>query len=356
LRVPSIRGLLRYWLRAAAGASNPDIGSVREREEATFGSVNHGSPVALWISDAYVPPPIDTRAQIGNTLPSPYDNPLPRGRDQTEYDVPHQTYLFWSMQRDNDWRKSFPAGTEFDLHLASQRERASAGRSGAAFQRALGALWLLTHLGGLGARSRRGAGSISPLEITTQSELPDLVGQLAFTPATSVDDLRERLRTGVEAICTLMRDSGTGPSATPTELPPFDILAGQWCRIWILHPASGAWETSDEALDNLAISLGSYRESIHPVGARAVFGLPIIAPGGASLKGRRASPLLLRISEITPPGADPKYVAVATLFKAQFQPAIPRTVEVALHFELIEQWIEEWIRGSGDLLARRVEL
>lgn len=49
-RVPSIRGQLRYWLRALVGVETTDTNIVWKREAAAFGSTEGGSPVTLRLS------------------------------------------------------------------------------------------------------------------------------------------------------------------------------------------------------------------------------------------------------------------------------------------------------------------
>lgn len=353
LRESTVRGLLHFWLRAAAGGVYANLEHVRAIEDATFGSVKEGGRVSVWLAPAR--PAVSSAA---SSAASPTDHHLPAPPPALQYAArrphsPGQRYLFWSMkstEKANEWRNAFLPGQAFDLTLS---RRGASPTATLAFQRALGALWLLTHLGGVGARSRRAAGSLSPLLITPASEQP---ADLPFTPPTSISALQQRLQTGVRAVRDLMiiRDPALIPPSPPTtQRPAFNVLAAGHCRIWILTPTNGSWPDINQALNTLGQSLQAYRHTIKPLEARAAFGLPIIVNdkkktnSHTDLQERRASPMLLRVTPIspsTPSGASAQssqsfYVAVATLFLAQFQPTSEHPLSPPPNYHLIEQWL-----------------
>lgn len=333
LRIPSIRGLLRYWLRAAAGAANPDVQHVRTCETDTFGSVSRGSPLSIWLSNAFIPASPATRVSVSNFVSAMNFVGEPPSDEQH--------YLFWSMKQKATWRKAFPAGTEFDLHLAlrARTQDADTGKDAdIAFQRALGALWLLVHLGGVGSRSRRGAGSLSPLNVSVTGFSSDPV-YLPFAPPSSVEDLQKHLQDGIAGVRARFSTNSLPYPRPATQLPPFDILARDYCRLWILRSPTSAWNTPDDVLDELGASLREYRGSVHPLEARAAFGLPIIVRDGGNIPGRRASPLLLRVSSVVTVTGQPEYIAVAVLFKSQFQPTSARSNDGPPDYGHIERWI-----------------
>ncbi len=162
IRAPSFRGALRYWLRAAlGGALGDDPTTVAKAEAAVFGSteadLGGASAITVRISASQVPAP--ERYQRERALVIQKDGRTlhqPTGRD----------YLYWSMaesgrpERGNYQppKQFYPARTQLRLTLAA---RPGARQADAAFERALGALWLLLHLGGVGSRSRRTGGSLS---------------------------------------------------------------------------------------------------------------------------------------------------------------------------------------------------
>jgi len=129
-RVPSIRGVLRYWWRATSTLAS--VEQLRAREEAIFGGVHGQRPIASAVSVAVLaqkstlgPRPGNKSYAFGVTGKEPEGEARNR---QVHMSVKGRLRIEW---HDND------AGKEV--------------------QRALKA-WLL--FGGIGGRSRRGAGSI----------------------------------------------------------------------------------------------------------------------------------------------------------------------------------------------------
>jgi len=147
LRPPSIKGLLRYWYRALAGAH-------RDREDLLFGSTRTGqSPcllrVSAWKEDAarwedrrYGQPPAQGGFRQGAGPEA--DNGI--------------IYLGYSLTLgSNDRRAIPPEKSAFTLFVTPHPQH---GRSLEVRQAWLAALWLLVHIGGVGSRSRRGLGSL----------------------------------------------------------------------------------------------------------------------------------------------------------------------------------------------------
>lgn len=129
-RVPSVRGMLRYWWRATAALA--DVDQLRAREEEIFGGVHGAGPVASAVSLAIL-------AQQSTPGPRPGNKP----------------YAFGVTGREADG-----AARDLQVHTnATGRLRVEwrDDRSRDEVQCALKA-WLL--FGGIGGRSRRGAGSI----------------------------------------------------------------------------------------------------------------------------------------------------------------------------------------------------
>lgn len=314
LRPASFRGALRFWLRALIGAhvENLNLDALRQAEAAVFGDTAEigGSPVILRLSGS--PEPV-------------------------EYQAVRQKaglrYLFFSMgQRQGGitrWRKCFPAGGRFELTLQTRSPGRSDGQE-TAFRRAAAALWLLSRLGGLGARSRRGAGSLCPTGAPQgwPSDLPAFQSQ-ARTPRALQEELAESLRV-------LPPKVGLGRATKSPEPSPFDILHPDACRICVLDKPWRSWE---DALDSVGGAFQAFRrrrppdydnvkgvvsgrsKHLDPV-QRAAFGLPIVfyfsSLGGAkgTLEGathnRRASPLLVKVA----PLADGRCAVVLTRFRA----------------------------------------
>ncbi len=358
LRPPAFRGALRYWLRAALGGVYGDsadgLEQVRKAEAAVFGSteakLGGASAVALQI----VPK--------ASYTPQPYDrSKSPTGRD----------YLYWSMtssgsqERGNfqDAKKFLPAGTRFDLTL-SLRPGATDGAQ--AMRQAVAALWLLVHLGGVGSRSRRTAGSLSVSK-------PEKVDDLGFVlSARTIKEATEQMGLALGLIRSRFLPAQANGVGVPSE---FDVLHPKVCRIWVL----GVWPKPDLAVEEIGTALRVFRSRREPDHAnvarwlqgekipsveRAAFGLPIpyrYSGGGpfgtiqATGIDRRASPLWLHISRI----GSGQYVGVATLFKSRFLAQGTKLqaktrgssppVDPPSDYSLIERWVADAFRGCEEV-------
>jgi len=128
-RAPSIRGALRYWWRATSTLA--DVEQLRAREKALFGGV-HGGPVASAVSVAIL-------SQQSSAGPRPSNKPYAfgvTGKEPQDEARNRQVHMNTTGTLRIDWRED---------------------SDGEEVKRALKA-WLL--FGGIGGRSRRGAGSI----------------------------------------------------------------------------------------------------------------------------------------------------------------------------------------------------
>ncbi len=358
LRAASIRGALRFWLRALLGGvmGDENLDALRQAEAAVFGSTTSGaSPVVVRVH--YPGKPSTVRF-----------SQLTEWDGQTrKYGKPGIAYLLFAARGigTEPERHAIQPGTSFELELML-RLGANADR---AFEQAYAALWLLTHLGGLGARSRRGAGSLQVIKIyNSLSGLPPMEVQ-SDTPK----GLQEELQQGLKQLREI-----AGASTTITSPSAFDVLHPSACKIWVVGKAFGSWK---EALDSIGQRMQGFRNRrapdyqnvkdavrgqplTQPV-KRAAFGLPIVfyyrSLGGAkgTLEGehhdRRASPLFIRVTRL----ANEKYVLVLTLFQAQLLGAKeklklkrkgPPTHVNAPDLSLIDDFIQEVRRNIGPCL------
>ncbi len=300
LRAPTFRGLMRYWYRALiggiVGADERSLPKVMEEETKLFGATDTGSAITVRVS---------TASKVPQTFKKEsYSRANVSGRD----------YLLWSMaasgkgERYKADRLFFPQNTTFQVTLSSR------GNDDTKLQRAVAALWLLTHLGSVGSRSRRGAGSVAAQVIDG-----DTAG-FHFDVPKDVEDLQNQISGGIKTAQQLARHSLPNPALTLVTQASFDALAQKTCRIWILRDSSQAWHTPDAAMRAIGISLQTYRSGL-PLQSRTVFGLPLM---GVDNKARRASPLLLRIVELQ----GGTYVGIAVLFKTGSNQ----------NYRLIENW------------------
>ncbi|GER83179.1 hypothetical protein KTAU_18160 [Thermogemmatispora aurantia] len=306
LRPPSLRGPLRYWYRALIGGiTGGNLAEVRRREAQVFGEAEHGSPISIRISEVTLPQ---------RELPT-----FKRTDDQ-----PGASYLFWSMDRTKDrpCRQYYQPGTRFQLTLTAHEKDQQA------LIEAIISLWLLTNLGGLGARSRRCAGSLvirsSALSFASELELP----LLSPGQATDLDTLAALLTLGLQEIKRFLSVS----KLSSVENARFDIIAPGNCYIALLSPQNG-WLRVDEALEAVGKQLQQYRRSL-PADDRRAFGLPL-----PTLKKRLASPLHLHITTI-----DSSYLCVATIFKNRLLQQ--------RHFNVIKNFIKNFPEAT----KREIEL
>ncbi len=320
LRAPSFRGLMRYWLRALVGGmtgtDRSGLEEVMKAETRVFGATDTGSAVAVRVSNISSEPKEFTERTS-----------IPVGG---QWQATGKDYLLWSMARSGKEGKNFkPArwyfapGTRFQVTL-STREKGDRR-----LQQAIASFWLLTYLGSVGSRSRRCAGSIMVQSV--QGNTTDF----RFEKARNVEDLQTMLKQGIE-----LARQAYNIKPQPVSDAKFDILAPDTCSIHILYDARQPWLTPDAAMKAIGESLQDYRRKITPLWKRKIFGLPLRDVS----KDRRASPLLLRLTEIQG-NQGKRYVGIAVLFKTTGKDPTGSFVSTK-DYDLIEQWFNTF---SGNL-------
>jgi len=142
LRASAIRGLLRYWLRAALGGHITSVSKMYEQESAILGSTDTGSKVSV-------------RVLQERSMQSPSSQTV----------LPRQTKGYLLSHT------GFVPGSEFRITLSTH----PLDKSGvlAADSLLLKAVFLMVNFGGLGRRSRRGSGNLRVLDANGyEGELP----------------------------------------------------------------------------------------------------------------------------------------------------------------------------------------
>lgn len=143
-RVPSVRGQLRYWLRAMVGAQTADTQVVWRREAAAFGSTGGGSPVTLRLSKGVV-------------------------NQKDNNDKPYQAFLL--PHRDPPDKPSPEKAIKPDTAVTLTLQTRPGVPMSEDVLKAL-ELWLL--LGGVGKRSRRMMGGLRVSKVGAESvNIPD---------------------------------------------------------------------------------------------------------------------------------------------------------------------------------------
>ncbi|WP_448564831.1 type III-B CRISPR module RAMP protein Cmr1 [Trichothermofontia sp.] len=234
LRPPAFRGALRYWFRAiAASIASEDV--VRTWEDKVFGNTDSSGAVTIRVQ---------AKKPISNRVPK---------KDQ---DFPGLIYLFFLTYGDNkrDPRGCFPPGSHFKVILQTRLNRQEDQQC---LKLAIGAMWLLIHLGGLGSRSNRGGGN---LKVKSQPQPLDL--GLGFKiQATDIRSLSEELSQGIRLVKELYREIIPSNQAIQVTTPTrFDILHPQTSNIYLWQ--SGDAENNDywdTLLDDFGIHYQNFR-------------------------------------------------------------------------------------------------
>ena len=264
LRVPELRGALRFWQRATSGSLS--LADLRDAGGRLFGDTHRGRTLRLvthWLSD---------KASV---------TAHPRMNDHD----PHPTI------RQSIRKQAVPAETCFHLTVETYRPPSA---QDAGWLRALG---LLDALGGVGGRTRRGCGSLAvarlPDGYDTLADVhgwPRVLGYPPFVPSPD-----QNLPAHVEAhIGALLNE----PRREPANGARHSILARPSARLFVITPQptndtpSGVWRNWTKAMD--ALRTGFYRPFKTHLGRSAI----------GEAKPRLASPLLLQIKSCAVRGKD----------------------------------------------------
>lgn len=337
LRPPSLRGSMRYWFRALMGGiyGDSDKDLILKMEKQAFGGVaenNSGgaSQVAIKIRNEKL-----KELKKYEKIKGPNGRALipPAGRD----------YLYWSMDRSGSVERNnllqaryfIPADSSFDVHLDFKPLVEAE-----LIKQIVYSFWLSVQLGGIGARSRRTAGSLhlgsnsheylpAPLRLGTQD---DIANQLGI----SLTNIRKSLGASL-------------PRPTIHAPAHFDVLHPNVCKIWVL----GVAKNSEGMVKAIGERMQTYRNHT-PNGQnretwlleRSIFGMPV-----KGLKGieRRASPLWLKISKV-----GEYYAGIATLFKSQLLPKKDQDEKMCFkepgaNYSIVEAWVSESFNEAAEV-------
>ncbi len=280
IRVPAVRGHLRFWWRALVAHEVRDASELAEREAALWGGRAGEKTVRSQVE-------IDVRV----------DRKTLQELDETDIDLSttRGSYALWPAQsqtrHDTPPAPRRPAGTELELTLRVDEDRVEE------VERALRA-WIL--FGGYGSRTRRGLGGLTVIgddrdkwlpESATLAELERLLGAGLFAASSTPSALPTPCLRGAllyagaspgdsaetkwgQAVSWL-RDfrQGRAPS-TGTASPSPSNFARQYGRA-PKRPGRSNWPEPDK-LRHLTGSRGKTpRHTATPVWPRAAFGLPI---------------------------------------------------------------------------------
>lgn len=262
LRLSSFKGALRFWWRALRWGEVDAVEQLREEEAKLFGSTLTGqSKVRLYLRE---------------TLSE--QNRIPEKWKPNSW----QTYTGYGL-RDKEDRCYLTPQREFEVRLDALN------CSTAQISQVRSALKLLGLVGGLGARSRRGWGSVTLVSISGDTwACPD-----------STQDWERAIQKLVPRLC--------------PKRPPYTAFWAESC--WKAGPPHGSAEAAQAWL---ARAYQAHVKALSPKEQRAQFGLPrLFKP--KPRKERRASPLFLHIHQCR----NGRFLPCALWLPAEFLPSEP---------------------------------
>lgn len=266
LRPPTVRGQLRWWFRAlASGLLGGDHDATLRSETELFGTVagDLGSASPVWVRAR----PFPQNARVGK-VPLRMNDPQPVGN-----------------QRQAPLRPAILPGAQTEVELTARP---------AAAARALWSLWLALMLGGFGARSRRGFGSLRVLAPERVEEVPFVYP--SARPEQVAAFLARTLAAASAALLGGARPSRNARAATGRDLPMevWPVGSPDACGLWAVAPAAeGAWPDWQRAMNGMR---ELYRTLKREVRAPSLppLGRPSIGSAAGPF-GRDPSPLVLQL-------------------------------------------------------------
>lgn len=303
LRAASLRGVLRYWYRALLGGQGLPLDEVRQKEAGVFGEAGREKGAGASVVNVRVSSLPAGACKRPPALPD-WD-PRPSAQNPNGKLKPNTGtgYLWFSIALGDNFRSFIAPGTRFTVTMTARPGREQP------LTDATRAFWLLAHLGGIGTRARRAAGSFWVRGMRVEG-----IGTPPFRAHFDHDHVKNTLRDWL--------------GASRAAAPAFDTL-GQSAQV--VHRALNAsgWEQAVRSAGEhfKAFRFDNRRE---PDEKRAGFGLPLtVGYRGDERKlslssqdgdeGRRASPLHLRIVPVAGRSGE-RYDAVLTLLHGPFGP------------------------------------
>lgn len=299
LRPPAIRGWMRWWFRALTAGTVPQPGDdsdiladrVLKLERQVFGGVGK-----------------DTGSASANASTITVRSlPFPTGRGGA---APAVAHLRMGDEGGGARRRAIDSSGRSSLFISCKNPHFS--------NAALWSFWLAVMLGGFGARSRRGFGSIRVTSAPTVPEGMQFIyadpdpkilaaftgkhltaGRSAFAELASVGDLSKVPRPPGDAFRRPGRLEILSPDRNDS-------------RIWIVAPKSGPWTDWSKAMEGLRQDF--YRGYKRVVGFREREGI-----GSAEQNDRDPSPLIIQIKR-----AGDSYFGVIAAIRDSDDTANPR--------------------------------
>jgi CRISPR-associated protein Cmr6 len=229
LRGATLRGQLRWWWRAMH-AGHLETAKLRRLEAAIWGASSEGSAVQITLTATSPSPPIpyepkDTQFKKNNAIPQSADRRRVQGFAYLSYGMAEKTETMRHFRQPGDaWSVRLTARPSlFRVDPTAQRGIGIALDAATVLAEATAALWLLTQFGGVGAKGRKGFGSLADITVSGASDLASVKLQAA------------RLR----QLCRLSERADTSPRiATLERLQVASVQLG-WTNPWYAINAVG---------------------------------------------------------------------------------------------------------------------
>jgi len=274
IRPPSVRGQLRYWLRAALGTIvGDDLTALKQAESEVFGSTDGTGAVGVrvWWLESKAPAPMEV-----NTLPHP--------------SAEHPANM-----------TGFPAGSKFQLQLVQRNDSNT-------WLAAISATLLMVSIGGLGRRSRRGWGTLRIVESdTSRAGLNEGWQEILIHRPNSVEAWRNYLdfslqaaHEGIKPLCRQLNIKSKQPAKSYTIASPKTVRP-------IVVPK--LYNTYTEAISDFGEAEHQWLQNNPSL---------IDSVGFAKRDGRQASPLWLRVFPVLGKNGSKNYILAAILFDISF--------------------------------------
>lgn len=302
LRLPSIKGVLRFWWRAlnysqiAKGATNPNkiIENLREKEGKLFGTSD--------LDKDQGQSSLIMRLNAGSqSLPEIGKNEILSDENDKVVGIGAR-YLGYGVMdiKAQLTRPCLKTPFEFTLQIGAKEEKH--------LNEILPALKLLGLLGGLGSKSRKGYGSLNLIELKG-----DGVG--AWQKPADENKYAERL--------TDLLKPALGYGKEP-EISAFSSNAHICLTL--------KRKTGMEVINSYGQEMQDYRRRIEHKKDKAVFGLPLKSVKPKNHE-RRASPLFFHVHKI---GGE--FVGVALLLRSQF---LPESERISANWSMLKGFLNE---------------
>ncbi|MDK2972619.1 MAG: CRISPR-associated protein Cmr6 [Candidatus Sumerlaeota bacterium] len=231
LRTSSLRGLMRAWWRA--GNSHLSLNELREREESLFGHASLGGKLAT-AADAVTGATVSVEnAGIdfgggGSKLGYLAYGPVGYSKEQ---------------KKNISQRASLRAGQNLHLRLQARDEES--------LTEGFKALWLMAALGGVGARSRRGWGSVMLDACVGSRDFHDKCGLPYLAACSTTTEYAQHLRAGLNRLV----PEGVRPE--PDALDWLGLSTGTTILV-----STGTFPTYEAALEDLATHFMNFRSRL----------------------------------------------------------------------------------------------